>query len=853
MSLTMATRLGPYEVVGVVGRGGMGEVFRARDTRLSRDVAIKVLPSAFSSDVERLRRLEQEARTAGQLNHPNIVTVYDVGTHEGSPYIVEEFLDGETLAERLAAGPLPPAKAVQYGVGVASGLSAAHAKGIVHRDIKPANLFLTRDGRIKILDFGLAKLTPQAELGSDEATTLTLDPSPATNPGVVLGTVGYMSPEQVRGRLADARSDIFALGTVLYEMVSGRRAFSGSTAPEVLTAILNTDPPELSQLGRPVPGGLEAVIRHCLEKNPTERFQSAQDLGFQLASIGALSGSTPAGASNRPRHRLMGAVAVGLLCLCLGAAVGFLGGRRPKVAPTPPPTFRPLTFQQGWVNDARFGPDGHMVLLSASWADPATKLLYQGDTERSGWIPLALPPYDRIAVSPKGELLLNTSFRKVGRDGVSLARAPMAGGAPRVLRRGLVDGVYAADWSPDGESIAAIKVRPQTVFGGRGGGPGRLEWPLGKLIAERERGWYDDLIRVSHDGQHVALFELSDDGKERSLVLYSQSGTRTAVASGWTETTGLAWAPDDRTLWVSSGWRDQPSGIFSMSLDGSVRSVIRIPGDLRLLDMGPNGRALVSREDTRIELKASAAGAAREVRLSWSDSACPVGLSADGRQMLFRDQSGDWIAPMDGSLPVNLGNRFAEALSPDAQSALAFSDDGGLVIIPTAAGQERHVTSPGLKFEALATWLGNERVVVNSLDGPSFIVNLKDGVARELAAPRPCVQPIGSPDGKWVACENTAFPVDGGASRNIGLGPQALAWDADERHVYKRGSRFGEWPLTIDRVEVGTGLASRWKTIERPDALAGPWQELVVAQDGAAYAYCFAKEESRLYLVEGLE
>ncbi|MCU0613187.1 MAG: protein kinase, partial [Candidatus Eisenbacteria bacterium] len=844
MPLTAGIRVGPYEVSELIGKGGMGEVFRAVDTRLARPVAIKVLPPTFMADAERLRRFEQEARAVGHLNHPNIVVVYDIGTHEGAPYIIQEFLDGETLAARLESGPLPPAKVIQYGVGIASGLSAAHAKGIVHRDLKPANVFLTQDGQVKILDFGLAKLTTPVEVGGDSLTTRTAALSPPTQPGLILGTVGYMSPEQVRGQAADARSDIFALGAVLYEMVSRRRAFTGSTAPEVLNAILNTDPPDLSQPDRPVPAGLEAVIRHCLEKNPAERFQSAQDLGFQLASIGTLSGATPTGTPGRARRRRVGAVVAALLLVGLGAALGFLGRRPPSVAPAPPPTFRPLTFQHGWVNDARFGPDGHTVLLSASWSDPDTEHLYQGDTERAGWIPLALPPYSRIAVSRKGELLLNLieggTKGVLPKDAVTLARAPMAGAAPRTLRKGIKDTVRAADWSPDSESIAAITMlwKP-TKGGGSSGRPGRLEWPLGKVIAEMDEGRFigaegTSLIRISHDGQHAAVIE---DGSR--LALFSQSGTRTEVAKD-VHASGLAWASDDRTLWVSGRWRDEPPGIYAISMAGSVRPVLRIPGELRLLDMAPNGRALVSREDKRVELRALPPGSAREVSLSWSDSACPEDLSADGRQVLFSDYGpggyiySSWIAPMDGSLPIKLGDGLVGSLSPDGQSLLALSDDGGVMVIPTGGGRERRVTSPGQKFEGPVGWLGNERVVVHAGDGSLtlLVVTLRDGAAKELS-PEPCLpQPVGSPDGKWVACAQGALPVDGGAPRRIGPIPHPLAWDADARHVYKRGSPNGEWPLGIDRVEVGTERASHWKTIARPAATAGPGRQIVVARDG---------------------
>ncbi|HYV41588.1 MAG TPA: serine/threonine-protein kinase, partial [Thermoanaerobaculia bacterium] len=273
MSLSSGTRLGPYEILAPLGAGGMGEVYRARDDRLKREVAVKVLPASFSNDPERLRRFEQEAQAAGGLNHPNILAIHDIGTLEGAPYIVSELLEGETLRERLSSGALPVRKAIDYAVQIAHGLAAAHEKGIVHRDLKPENLFVTRDGRVKILDFGLAKLT-QPESGARELTELPTAAA-ATEPGVVLGTLGYMSPEQVRGKPADARSDIFAFGAILYEALSGKRAFHGESAADTMSAILTKEPPDLSETNRTIAPGLERLVRHCLEKNPEERFHSA--------------------------------------------------------------------------------------------------------------------------------------------------------------------------------------------------------------------------------------------------------------------------------------------------------------------------------------------------------------------------------------------------------------------------------------------------------------------------------------------------------------------------------------------------------------------------------------------------
>ena len=282
MTLSTGTRLGPYEILAPLGAGGMGEVYRARDTRLGREVAVKVLPAHRAQDPDALARLEREAQAVAALSHPNILAIHDLGTDQGVFFVVTELLEGETLRNRLASSPLPWRKAVEIGAAIADGLAGAHLKGVIHRDLKPDNIFVTRDGRVKILDFGLARLTPM--ISQQDQTSAPTTP-PQTEPGILMGTVGYMSPEQARGSSADSRSDVFSLGCVLYEMLTGRRAFFRPTAPETLTAILNEDPPDVSGSGKQVPAGLSRLLRRCLEKNPEERLQAARDLAFDLRSI----------------------------------------------------------------------------------------------------------------------------------------------------------------------------------------------------------------------------------------------------------------------------------------------------------------------------------------------------------------------------------------------------------------------------------------------------------------------------------------------------------------------------------------------------------------------------------------
>ena len=387
MTLRAGIRLGPYEILAPIGAGGMGEVYRARDERLKRDVAIKVLPASFSTDPDRLRRFEQEAQAAGALNHPNITAVYDIGRHEGAPYVVQELLEGETLRSRLAGGPVSPRKAIAYALQLAHGLAAAHERGIVHRDLKPENVFVTKDGRAKILDFGLAKLVPMPGEGSASGSHV---PTTAgdTEPGVVMGTLGYMAPEQVRGKPADPRSDIFSFGAILYEMLSGDRAFRGDSAADTMSAILTKDPPDLSATNRSVPPGLDRVVRHCLEKSPDERFQSARDLAFGLDSLSDVGGpataarSVPAVGPSRTRIlALAGLVAVVLL------AVGGVAWLRSRAKPIDSVAVLPF------VNGSR---------------DPASEYLSDGVTES---IINSLSRLSDLRVTAR-----STVFRYRGRD-----------------------------------------------------------------------------------------------------------------------------------------------------------------------------------------------------------------------------------------------------------------------------------------------------------------------------------------------------------------------------------------------------------------------------------------------------
>ena len=506
MSLAAETQLGPYKIVSLIGAGGMGEVYRARDTRLLRDVALKLLPESFTADPDRLRRFEQEARAVAALNHPNIVSVYDVGSAGGIQYIVSEFLEGETLRQLISSSGMAPRKAIDLAVQLAQGLGAAHEQGIVHRDLKPENIFVTRDGRLKILDFGLAKLRrPQMIAETIDGVTVA-----ETNAGQVMGTIGYMSPEQVRGETADYRSDIFSFGSILYEMLSGQRAFKRNTGAETMTAILNEEPSDFSGRNFPVTPALERIVRHCIEKQPGQRFQSAQDIAFALESASGIS-ITTATAAAPVRKRWAWLAVMGSLVLLAAAGLGLRASLHPSVAALHPKLHR-ITFRRGTIWNARFTADGNLV-YGAAWEGRPEELFVaeNGSTESRA---LGLQTTDILAISSSGELAVSTNrhfvmgFESAG----MLARAPRGGGAPRDI----ADDVEYADWAPDGTSIAVVR---------RVGGKVRLEYPLGKVLYETA-GWVSH-PRVSPDGHLVAFvdhaYQRDDDG---TIATVDQKATR---------------------------------------------------------------------------------------------------------------------------------------------------------------------------------------------------------------------------------------------------------------------------------------------------------------------------------------
>jgi sugar lactone lactonase YvrE len=817
----------------------MGEVYRARDPRLGREVAVKVLaPDQRPGDN---LRLEREARAAGNLNHPNLLAVFDIGFHEAAPYVVSELLEGESLRDRLKSGPVPLRKALDFGAQVARGLSAAHEKGICHRDIKPENLFVTRDGRIKILDFGLAKSTIPRPDGTGP-----LEVDLTTESGIVLGTVGYMAPEQAHGLGADHRSDIFALGAVLYEMLCGRRAFQRDSPVETLHAIIKEDPPNLLERAPPIPPLAWRVVRHCLEKDPHERFQSAQDLAFQLQELveGLTTGGTaPPGAAVRPR-RVWPWLAVG--ALVLAAVIGAL-----RLRPAALPHFQQVTFHRGTVLSARFAPDGRTIVYGAAWdGNPVeTWLTLPGSPESRS---LGLTGASLASVSSTGELALSLRHRYAGGERFvgTLARVPLAGGAPREV----VEDVEAADWSPAGD-LAVVR------SGGRIGSS-RLELPPGRVLYETTGSVGN--VRVSPDGARIAfLDDPSGIGIAGTVSVVDLAGRKTELTPRWASARGLAWSPDGGEVWFTAGEPGQRV-LRAVRLSGAQRTLIEAPGNLTLRDVARDGRILVTQDSERRGILGLAPGAAAERELSWFSRSGLADLSRDGRVVLFADQFRVYVRGTDGSPATRLGDGNADTLSNDGKWALTTSAAGDrIVALSVGAGEARALAPHQVTAYAGAWWLpGDDRIVFNGREGGSGLRAYVQGLTE--GAPQP-VTPEGTfavgvpPQGQQVAAASATaglalYPLAGGAPAPVGgseQGDRPAGWSADGRSLWV--FRRGEVPARIHRVDLATGRREAFRTVSPADP-AGVFSvtNFLITPDGRSYAYSFSRVLSDLYVVEGV-
>jgi len=838
--------IGHYRVIEKIGSGAMGEVFRARDERLGRDVALKLIRPSSNENPDHLRRFELEARAAASLNHPNIVAVYDVGFHEGSPYIVCELLEGQTLRKRLAEGALPVRLALDYSSQILQGLIAAHDRRIVHRDLKPENLFVTIDGRVKILDFGVAKLQADSERSVEELTTITRN-------GSVIGTVAYMSPEQLRAKTVDPRSDIFSMGAILYEMLAGHRAFQGETEVDTMTAVLLEEPPEIDLEQANIPASFQQIVRHCLEKDPQNRFQSARDLGFALDTLSDASGG-------RPKHLRGRGWQVTILVKVLPWAVaGGLLVATSLLLFRPSPTYQRLTFEPGTVYSARFAPDFRSIVYGAAWNGKRLQL-YSTVGNSLLAQPLTLTDADLLAISRDGELAvqLHGAYRThFETEKGTLARTPLAGGSPREV----LDSVFSADWDANG-GLAMVH---------RAQGHDRIEYPIGHVLYQSD-GWISHL-RFSPQSNKIAFMDHPARWDDRGSVrVVDLSGHLTVISPEWTSEEGLAWSPDGKEVWFTASRKGTDRELLGTTMSGRVRTILELPAAMTLQDVAPDGRTLVSLDNERMAM-ATTGRDGKSMDISWHDWNIAKDISRDGQSVLFEDSSeaagsqyAVAIRKIDGTPPVHLGEGSAGRLSPDGKWAVSILPNKGEVkLLPIGPGQPRQISTPGLDIHnGSSRFLADgKRITLDAIEPGhgvrTYLVNVEGGKPAPIT-PEGIIGGLVSPEGEYILRADdagvlAAYPtVGGGAPRPIpNLMPDLIPiqWSEDNASFF--AYLPDQIPTKVFRVNPVSGKATLLQELQ-PETTAGVVDiaPVVVARDGSRFAYSYYQVFSVLYLISGL-
>ncbi len=863
--------LGHYQIVSLLGKGGMGEVYLAQDARLGRKIALKLLPPHFTQDAQRVRRFEQEGRAASVLNHPNIITIYDIGQVERSYYIATEYIEGQTLRQQMADGRMKLSEVLEVARQVASALAAAHTVGIVHRDIKPENVMVRPDGLVKVLDFGLAKLRPPKPAAAMDSEAPTMEaPERLTEPGVVMGTWGYMSPEQVRGQAADHRSDIFSFGAILYELLSGRRAFNGESIADLTSAILKEEPPGLSETNQQVSPQLEKIVRRCLEKRTERRFQSASDLGFAIESLAINSGSSgnpgvsqpgPTVESTRRLHWPL-FLGLGFALLAVAAVAGMLISSNLRQAP--PPTYQRLTFNRGTIWKARFAPDGQTVLYSARWNGSPLDVfsVRAGKTESRS---LKLENTDLLAISASNELavLRNRQHLAWFISRGTLARMPVDSGAARDL----LEDVQEADWSPDGTKLAVVRwVNGRT----------RLEYPIGKVLYET--AGYLSHPRISPKGDLVAFMDHQVQRDNRGWVaVVDLTGKKTVLSGEWSGEEGLAWSAAGDEVWFTASKAGEADALYAVTLSGRERLVVRMPVRLMLHDISRDGRVLLASYHAPQDIISQASGETKERDLSWLDSAEPSDLSPDGKTGLFvyaGEGAGTnyavYLRQTDGSPAVRLGDGYPQQLSPDGKWALTvLYTPSQLVLLPTGAGEARQLErGPIEQYSVGARWFPDGKRIVFQGREPGhdwryYIQSVEGGLPRPITPEGTTRTRRGifiSPDGRWVIASDTQhqrsfYPVEGGAPQPIShleSEDEIIGWSSDGRSLYL--ARTQEMPIRVYRFDPALGRKELQKEVMPADPAGIHWPNyILLTPDGKGYVYSVRRTLSDLYLVEGLK